>query len=185
MERKRPRPGLGEGRGAHRPVLERLQDLRPQLCVALVLLDEVALLGGEAVGLHLGLLGCPSRGPVASWDRAGRVRVEAPPPPRTRGWVPSMRTAAETPTSRLAFPLALPGGREALLPVLLLLQGCPLAVFLLLLPPGQGLQVAFRVLRGGEDRTVTPPRSPAGPQRQTLCSLGLSSEASTNLTLEQ
>ena len=66
-EEERPRPG----RRAHRPVLKRLQDLSPQLHVALVLLDKAALLGGETVGLHLGLLGRPSRGPITSWSRAG------------------------------------------------------------------------------------------------------------------
>ena len=71
------------------------------------------------------------------------------------------RVAAETPTGRLALPLALPGGCEALLPVLLLLvQGCLLAVLLLL--SGQGLQVALGILQVGEDRPVTPTRS--GPR---------------------
>ena len=86
VKRKRPRPG---GR-AHRPVLERLQDLSPQLHVALVLLDEAALLGGEAVGLHLGLLGRPLRGPVTSWDRAGggvRMESRGGPHPWARGWL--------------------------------------------------------------------------------------------------
>lgn len=49
--------------GTHRAVFERLQDLAPQLSVALVLLDEAALLGREAVGLHLAFLRGPSRGP--------------------------------------------------------------------------------------------------------------------------
>lgn len=168
-QEERPRPG----RRAHRPILKRLQDLGPQLHVALVLLDEAALLGGKAVGLHLGLLRCPLRRPITSWGRArGGVRMETgggPPPLGTR-------VAAETPTGRLALPLALPGGCEALLPVLLLLvQGCLLAVLLLL--SGQGLQVALWVLRVGEDRPVT--------QKQIPCSLSLNPEVSTDPTLEQ
>ena len=62
------------------------------------------------------------------------------------------------------------------LPVLLLLvQGCLLAVLLLL--SGQGLQVALWVLRVGEDRPVT--------QKQIPCSLSLNPEVSTDPTLEQ
>lgn len=77
----RGRPGqVGVGvAGTHRPVFERLQDLTPQLSVALVLLDEAALLGREAVGLDLTLLRCPSRGPSASpatcRDRTEGVRA--------------------------------------------------------------------------------------------------------------
>lgn len=65
----------GQAGGAHRAILEGLQDLAPQLSVAPVLLDEAALLGREAVGLHLGFLGRPLWGPgaglAAFWNRVG------------------------------------------------------------------------------------------------------------------
>lgn len=61
------------------------------------------------------------------------------------------RLPAETPTSGLALALALPGGREGplLFHLLLVLLGLSLAVLFLLLLPGPGLQVAFRVLQEG------------------------------------
>lgn len=71
------RPGRRGAGDAHRPVRERLEELGPQLGVALVLPDEAPLLGREAVRLHLAFLGRPSRGPgagPAAWDRAGGER---------------------------------------------------------------------------------------------------------------
>lgn len=68
--------GGGWRGGTHRPIFERLEDLAPQLSVALVLLDEAALLGREAVGLHFAFLRCPSWGPSTALAtcRDGAVR---------------------------------------------------------------------------------------------------------------
>lgn len=67
-------PQRASGLSSHQAFPQRREDLGPQLGVALVRLDEAALLGREAVGLQLGLLGGPHAGAILAW---GRERVRA------------------------------------------------------------------------------------------------------------
>lgn len=138
---------------AHRPVLKRAEHIIPQLGIALVLFDKVGLLRWQCVGLHLALL--RDTGAGGGWacgvgrrqNKAGEACSRAAVLASTSDvWGVQGDTSPHggggcAPTCGLPLAFACLGRRG------FLLQGLGWALPVLLLV-SQGLQVAFRVLRG-------------------------------------